>query len=99
MPSRGRGEWHASVGATETVKRLAPVNADDDELKSTAGIAGPRDAGETKPSLPECGIAKKDRSPPVDQPPEVAERQASAGARDGVKGKGAISLRALRCMR
>ena len=29
----------------------------------------------------------------------VAERQASAGARDGVKGKGAISLRALRCMR
>jgi hypothetical protein len=28
-----------------------------------------------------------------------AERQASAGARDGVKGKGAISLRALRCMR
>ena len=40
-----------------------------------------------------------------DPPPEVtvatvvAERQASAGARDGVKGKGAISLRALRCMR
>jgi len=29
----------------------------------------------------------------------VAERQASAGARDGVKGKRAISLRALRCMR
>jgi hypothetical protein len=29
----------------------------------------------------------------------AAERQASAGARDGVKGKGAISLRALRCMR
>ena len=29
----------------------------------------------------------------------VAERQASAGARDGVKGKGTISLRALRCMR
>ena len=31
--------------------------------------------------------------------PRSAERQASAGARDGVKGKGAISLRALRCMR
>jgi hypothetical protein len=30
---------------------------------------------------------------------KAAERQASAGARDGVKGKGAISLRALRCMR
>ena len=29
----------------------------------------------------------------------VAERQASAGARDGVKGNGTISLRALRCMR
>jgi hypothetical protein len=29
----------------------------------------------------------------------AAQRQASAGARDGVKGKGAISLRALRCMR
>ena len=29
----------------------------------------------------------------------VAERQASAGARDGVKGRGANSLRALRCMR
>jgi len=29
----------------------------------------------------------------------VAERQASAGARDGVKGNGPISLRALRCMR
>ena len=28
-----------------------------------------------------------------------AQRQASAGARDGVEGKGAISLRALRCMR
>ena len=28
-----------------------------------------------------------------------AQRQASAGARDGVKGKGALSLRALRCMR
>ena len=31
--------------------------------------------------------------------PQDAERQASAGARDGVKGKEAISLRALRCMR
>jgi hypothetical protein len=30
---------------------------------------------------------------------QAAERQASAGARNGVKGKGAISLRALRCMR
>ena len=29
----------------------------------------------------------------------AAQRQASAGARDGVKGKGTISLRALRCMR
>ena len=29
----------------------------------------------------------------------AAQRQASAGARDGVKGRGAISLRALRCMR
>jgi hypothetical protein len=29
----------------------------------------------------------------------AAERQASAGARDGVKGEGTISLRALRCMR
>jgi hypothetical protein len=28
-----------------------------------------------------------------------AQRQASAGARDGVKGTGTISLRALRCMR
>jgi len=29
----------------------------------------------------------------------AVERQASAGARDGVKGNGTISLRALRCMR
>ena len=29
----------------------------------------------------------------------VAERQASAGARNGVKGNGTISMRALRCMR
>jgi len=34
------------------------------------------------------------------RPPVAAtERQASAGARDGVKGNGTISLRALRCMR
>jgi hypothetical protein len=30
---------------------------------------------------------------------EGGQRQASAGARDGVKGNGTISLRALRCMR
>jgi len=30
---------------------------------------------------------------------QAAERQASAGARDGVKGKDELSLRALRCMR
>ena len=29
----------------------------------------------------------------------VAERQASAGARNGVKGNGTVSPRALRCMR
>jgi hypothetical protein len=29
----------------------------------------------------------------------VAQRQASAGARDGVKGKRTISVRALRCVR
>jgi len=40
-----------------------------------------------------CGIPKGRESV------AAAQRQASAGARDGVKGKGAISLRALRCMR
>jgi hypothetical protein len=34
-----------------------------------------------------------------DFPKADVQRQASAGARDGVKGKEAISLRALRCMR
>ena len=53
----------------------------------TSRIAVQRSASETKPSYPERGIAKKDRTPPVDQTPQVAERRASAGARSGVKGK------------
>ena len=53
----------------------------------TSAIAVQRSTLETKPSYPERGIATKDRAPPADQSPQVAERQASAGARDGVKGK------------
>ena len=84
--SRTRGV-ERNVGAAEIFRRPAPASAEGSDLKMTSGIAAQRGAGETKPSYPERGIAEQDRAPPVDQSPQVAERQASAGARDGVKGK------------
>ena len=52
------------------------------------------EARDVAPDRPHVAVNFHRRTPSDD-----AERQASAGARDGVKGKGAISLRALRCMR
>jgi hypothetical protein len=54
------------------------------------------DTKDERSSTTHVSSLKKGR---VSQSTASAERQASAGARDGVKGKGAISLRALRCMR
>ena len=99
MPSRGRGEWHASVGATETVNRLAPANADDGEHKMTGGIACLRNAGETKVSLSQRGIVRKER-PRLwinrHRSPNVKHQRARATAS---RVKDELSLRALRCMR
>ena len=49
----------------------------------------------------EWSASKCGEDPPLEETVAtvVAERQASAGARDGAEGKRAISLRALRCMR
>ena len=88
-----------SVRATETLNRLAPANADGGELKMMGGIAGLRGAGESKVSLPDRGIVRKERPQLLisrRRPPNVKHQRACATES---RVNGTISLRALRCMR
>ena len=85
--------------ATETFNRQAPASADGGEVNMPGGIACLRNGGQTKVSLPERGIVRKER-PRLwinrRRSPNVKHQRARATAS---RVNGTISLRALRCMR